>query len=308
MPTKLRERVYSGKGVIASLWDNMEDSFLGVQANDTLPAKDILVDFLESPVFTGKMVPSVGEMLKIEKFNDKNLLASAIASNGIKYPAVVQNHYGLGKTLFFAFDIVRSLQQDSNAQWVNILTQALNHVHRPQVLKDFYAFDFVPIEIQMKSSGKAEDQKLTEIYHSEIKLWDSSSNKWIIENPWEREIHIGADKKGVLSFLVMLPNIKNEYVLTVDVSRRVDDEWVSTQSHSLDLTVKRDVPALLDHISEILAHLTPMDNYDIAQIARAKEAILNIKERMNQQGFDVQLNISDILDAIKAIKQIKPVK
>ncbi|MBI4681102.1 MAG: hypothetical protein HY753_07890, partial [Nitrospirae bacterium] len=265
---ELRERVYSGRGLITSPWigEDEDKDIFGIKVEGKIEQKDNTIEFIQSDIFNAQAFISYGKAAKVKEYNEQNLLAwiredrvKGQGSGGMEetYPAVIKNEYGIGKALYFAFDLGLSAREENYAQFVEILKSSFNYIHRPEETQAFYPYDIVPVKTELKSLGAIFDIKITETYPMDIRLIDPSTDQWITDNPWTKEIHLDANETKDIELFALMPDIKNTYTLKTDISYLEDGSWKFYQSLSIDLNVERDSYALITDILYKLDTLYP---------------------------------------------------
>jgi hypothetical protein len=313
---ELRELVYSGKGIISSLFlkdgeyrkDKEEDSSLfGVGYEGRLSGDDHDVDLIDSPVSAAGTLKTQGEALRIEAAEGATVAGWIKAGKGKdgkckdeSYPAIVLNEYGTGKAVYYAFDFAATMDSESYDQFSEVLKNSIHYVHKILQADSFAPYHGIPVEINLNSPGSAFDLRITETYPSDIKLFDSSAGRWITENPWIMTTRIEPDEANSIRYFALPPDMIGTYTIETDIEYMENGSYIPYRNLKADFVIDRDAAAI---IGDILAALNRLQA-DGRQKARIKEAIRHveyIQKRTVTSARDIEKNISDILKAIDAL-------
>lgn len=306
---ELRERVYSGRGLITAPWigeDETEDIF-GIKVDGKLKGRDNPVEFIESEIFPAQVFQSYGRAVKVKEYNEQDVLALLKDKDEKNYPGVLKNEYGLGKMLFYSFDLGLSAREENYSQLVEILKASLGYTHRPIDTAVFYPYDLIPVEIRLKSLGAAFDLKVAESYPDSIKLFDPSKGQWITENPWTKEIHLDANAVEVINLFALTSDKIGLYTLTTQVDYIENGSWKSYDSYSLEIKIEGDTPTLIADILYKLDTLYPSVDEEQKEVKEAKKYIEKVRDRIVNDSEDFKKNIHDTLEAIEAVMEITSV-
>ena len=321
---ELRERVFSGKGLITSPWTGEDETkdILGIKTDGKLSEKRNIIEFTHNDIFPQQTFNSSGKAVKIKEYNSEQVLAwmkdrkeksenkkeGNLENNGSeKYPAVIKTEYGDGKAIYFAFDLGLSAREENYSQFVEIMRSSLSYVHKMQEIQQFHPYDLVPVNTEIKSLGAIFDLKLTETYSTEIKLIDPSTGQWIINNPWTKEIHIDANEIMNIELFALMPDTKGKYTLTSDVSYSEEGIWKPYQTLTLDINIERDTHDLINDVLYKLDTLYPSVDEEQEDVKEARKYIEKVRDRIINNKKDIDKNIHDTLEAIEAIMEITSV-
>ncbi len=207
---ELREQVYSGKGIVSSLWlkhgdDHEEDehynSIFGIRFKGHLSGNEQEVELFDSPVSEAGLLDTIGKAAKVEAGQDTVIAGLLMGSKSAdskdnddgdnedgdsddeddnndnddedkEYPAIVLNEYGEGKAVYFAFDLGLTLNDENYAQVSDLINRSISYVHNSSDAATFYPGQLIPVEISITSLGSAFDLRIIETYPPEIKLYD----------------------------------------------------------------------------------------------------------------------------------------
>ena len=263
---ELREKVYSGTGLITSQWHKHNKDWCqvfetGCQGKDRKDDKD----------------------------------------NG---PSVVNGEYGNGRTVNFGFDIAERLNEESYEQISAILKNAIAYIHKPVDTTIFRPNQLVPVEIMLKSLGGSFDLRVIETYPAELKLYTPSNSNWITDNPWITNIHLEADETKTLPYFVLSPDKAGAYTLQTEVGYMDNGIYTFYQNLNADITVDKDAATLANDIIAALDALT-VTGKDKAKVRDAEKHIEKVRNRDIDDKKDIAKNIHYILKAIESLLYIK---
>ncbi len=312
--SELRERVFSGKGLISSLWhtQRIDGNAFGINSVSRLSGNNYPIEFKEGGLFQQQTLASYGEAAKIEPADgDQNILGwmSETTKKGTnKYPAIIRNEYGNGKVLFYAFDLGMSVNEANYSRIVEILKASLNYIHRPAAEKASYMpYDLVTLRTEVKSLGGSFDLNITESYPSGIKLFDFSTGQWITDNPWAKEMSLNAYETRNITLFALAPDEKGTYTVTTDVGYLEEGSYKPYQSLSVEIKVDKESYTLINDIlySLSMAGTALSDGNESAKTAEAMRYIEGVRDRVVYTKDDLEYNIRDVLKAVDAISAIK---
>jgi hypothetical protein len=216
---ELREQVYSGKGLISSMFNrqNLDAEVFGIKFNGYLSGKDYPIELLESEIATQGNLQSYGRALKIDALNTDKIIAWIVETTKKgtnRYPGIIRNEYGNGKVLFYAFDL--GMSTPSYSQFATVLKNSLNYIHKPISNPEGLPYipdQLIPVEIKIKSLGGAFDLRITETYPADLKIYDPSTGKWITDNLWVINIHLEPDETEAILYYALIPDKAGKYTL-----------------------------------------------------------------------------------------------
>jgi hypothetical protein len=300
---ELREQVYSGKGLIASLFNrqNLDAEVLGMTFTGALSGSDYPVELLQSEIAAAGTFPSYGKALKVEALNPAETIAWIVettAKGTTKYPGILKRQYGQGKVLFFAFDL--GMSTPSYSPFASILKNSLSYIHKPLDPTGFYPYHLVPVAITLKSLGGAFDLKITETYPAEVKLYDPVTNQWITQNPWVRNVQLNPGESKTLLYDALTPDQAGTYTLQTEVGYLEGGTYTLYQTLSVDLVVEKTANTMTGDVLTALKALT-VTGLEKAKVNEAIKYVENVQQRVIATDQDIEQNIRDLLKAIDAL-------
>lgn len=313
---ELREQVYSGKGLVSSLYlkhgeepehgkDDEDLSLLfGLTYKGHLSGDAHLVILLDSPVSQAGTLTAKGKALKVEVLDSTRIAAWLTDTHHHKddkqYPGIVLNGFGLGKTVFFAFDLGATLSEETQTTLKALIRGSLAYVHRPRDTAAFHPFDLAPVEIILKSLGAAFDLRLTETYPDGIKIYDPVTGKWITDNPWAVNIHLEPNETKRVLYYALLPDQAGTHTLGTQVAYSEGGVYTPYQELHLDLIVAEDSTTLAGNVIQILKAI-PAAGEDQERINEAIKHLEKVQARTVATREDTEENIHDILKAVELL-------
>lgn len=304
---ELREQVYSGKGVISSLFNrqDLNGDVFGIKSTRHLSGRDYPIELLNSEIAAQGVFQSNGRALRIAAIHPEENVGwiVEIKNNGTtKYPGLIKRQYGNGKVLFFAFDLGLSTQNYNS--FSDLLKNSINYIHTPQENSTvFYPGQLVPVEIKLKSLGGAFDLIVTETYPAEVEIYNPSTGQWIADNPWLGNLHLEPDEAKTIFYYALVPDRADTYILQTEVGYMDNGTYHFYQSLSTEILVETNTTAMLSDIITALNTL-PVSGQEMAKVNNAIGYMNNVQNRVINTEIDVEKNIGDILKAIDSILSI----
>lgn len=307
---ELRERVYSGTGLISSLWLNYgesKDRIFGVKYKGKLSGADHIVNTVPSPVTANGVIYAKGDAERVETMDGTTIAAWLKKVREYKhfkkdefYPAIVLNEYGNGRTIYYTFDWGLTLDDTNYNSLADMIKNSIVYVHRPKRTTTFYPNSFVPFDMQFKDSGGAFDLTIKESYPEELKLYDPKAGEWITDNPWVMNIRLEPNGPNNLRFYVFTPDKAGTYTLQTEAGYMDNGAYSFGQNLGADITISKDAVTAASDAITALNELTAFGK-DRAKINDAIRYIKTVQKRIIVNNKDIEKNIRDILKAIEAL-------
>ena len=303
---EFRELIYSGKGLISSLYVKYAE--LGPPVSGALWAGYLLpgkytVNLNNSAIAAASSFTSSGKTTNVIP------LSGATVGGRIKTilnsPAVVLNDYGHGRSVYYAFDLLETLNAQNYTQLAALIKNSITYVHKPLINEmSFLPDQLIPVEVKIDSLGGAFDLKIKETYPAGIKIYDPVTCKWITDNPWISDMHIDANATKYFNYYAMTPDASGTYTLTTDLGYMENNTFQSYKTAEAQITVGNYSSTVLpDSIITALKALK-VNILEKPAINNAVQHIETVKYRntkLAETKLTCQANISDILEATEAV-------
>ena len=306
---ELREQVYSGKGIICSLFNrqNLDGEVFGIKFTGYLSGLDYPVEIVESEIARQGTFQSSGRALRILALHpDENIgwIVAVAKKTTTKYPGIIKGQFGDGKILFFAFDL--GLSSQNYSPFSTLLRNSLSYIHNLADGTGFYPGQLIPVEIRLKSLGSAFDLSITETYPLGIEIYYPSTREWIADNPWMINLRLEANETKTIFYYVLTPDSPGTYALQTEVGYMDNGAYNFYQSVTTDIVVEKDTTAIGNDIISALGGL-PVSGQEKSKIHNAVGYIHNVQNRVINSEMDIERNIDDLLKAIDSILTVTSV-
>jgi len=318
---ELREQVYSGKGLLSSLYlkhgkcldhKHEDDPLFGLTYRGKLRGFSHSIEIPEGVLSGEVSFKARGDALWVEAGDPGQILGWIKWHRGYhcppmhkEYPGIVENQYGKGKTLFFAFDIGATLDDETYQTLSEILKNSLSLIHTPANTELFTPFQYVPIAITLQSLNSALDLRITETYPEELKIYDPYTGQWITDRPWTFDLQLDSEETATILYYAFTPDQPGTHVLQTDIEYLENGNSYPCQSLSVTIPVGKDTAQTAQDILEALDALQVSRYSDKAAIKIAMMFIYKVKSRTPKSPFYAEKNIHDILKAIKSLLSVK---
>lgn len=315
---ELQEQVNSGKGLISSLYMKHGECFqgdsgplFGLSFFGALPGDNHHVEILKGPLSDTTSLEAKGSAIRVECDRPDDIMAwigwrSGYNCHNIprEYPGIIAHQYGKGKTLFFAFDVGKTLSDGNYATISTILKNAISYVHTSAASTTFYPGQFVPIAITLKSLSASANLRITETYPQDIKLYDPAAGQWVTTTPWIFNVHLNAGETRTIIYYAFTPDKTGLYTMKSDVDYVDNGTYRPYKSLSADVFVEKDMATLTNDIIAALNALS-VTSHDRAKVHNAIERIKRVQRRIVNLRSDMGENIFDILKAIESLLDVR---
>jgi len=318
---ELREQVYSGKGLLSSLYlkhgicigpEHEDEPLFGLTYHGKLPGFSHKIDIPEGPLSAAVSFKADGDALRVEADDPNQILGWIGWQKGENcnptpkdYPGIVKNQYGVGKTLFFAFDIGKTLEEGTYQIISEIIKKGLSLIHTPVNTELFAPYQYVPIAITLKDLDGAIDLRITETYPQGLKIYDPYAGKWITDRPWQFDVHLDSEETETIFYYAFTPDQAGTHVLQTTIEYVENGNYYPCQMLSVSLPIAQDAAQTAQQILEALDALEVSRHSDKAAIKLAMMFINNVKTRTVRSPLAVEKNIHDVLKAVDAVLSIE---
>ena len=222
-----------------------------------------------------------------------------------EYPGIVENQYGKGKTLFFAFDIGETLDEETYQTISEIFNNSLTLIHTPADTEFFAPFQYCPIVITLQNLDGALDLRVTETYPEGLTIYDPYSEEWITDRPWVFDLHLDSEETEQILYYAFTPDQAGSHVLETEIAYVENENSYPCQTLSVTIPVVSDAAQTTQDILEALDALQVSRHSDKAAIKIAMRYIYKVKTRPPKSPFLAEKNIHDILKAVDALRSVK---
>ncbi len=322
---ELREQVYSGKGVISSLYlkhgeahkhkgghGEDYDPLFGITYEGQLSGKEHEVELLDSPVSAAGVLDARGKAARVEASEGATVAGWIKEEKGHHkgkeedYPAIVLNEYGSGRAVYYAFDLGLTLNDENYDQISELLRSSIAYVHNPAVASTFYPYQMIPVEVEVKSLGGAFDLRITERYPEEMKLYDPVTGQWIAENPRTVQIHLEPDETVRILYYALTPEAGGTYTIQTEVGYVERGGYSFYQNLSIEIVVDGDTAVMTGDIVTVLEAL-PVTGKEREKVDDAVRYLEKVLDRVVVSNEEIEKNIRDVLKAIKSLLSVTSV-
>jgi len=318
---ELRERVNAGIGLVSSLWLKHFTIFssqcwkkanvFGVYWKGSLGRGTYTVTTVEGPITEEGSFTAQGDAEKVEAVEDASVAGWMIKGNpghkkNKEYPAIVLSEYGLGRTVYCAFDLGLSLSEETYDRMAQLITNAVSYVHRSEEGTVFMPFRFAPLRLEFTSLFGGLDVRASETFPAELTLFDPAAGAWIEESPWTITLHLEPGETHAVSYYAFTPDRAGTYTLETEAGLMQDDAFIVLAELTTDIQVTTNAATLIDDIIETLRSLSP-DHKDKAKVRIVIRLLEGVRKRGNDKKRDIERNIRDILISIDTLLMTKEV-
>jgi titin len=303
---ELREHVNSGTGLIASMLyrQDLDEEVFGINYINALSGRDYAVELVAGELWGAGTFQAYGRALDVEAMNSLDVAGWVVEIDNkgtFMHPGIVTNTFGLGKVLYYAFDLGMSTT-DYNA-FASVLNTSLQYAHRPEEMDSFLPSRMVPVEITVKSLGSAFDLRIAETYPAEVRLYDPSTGQWITANSWVSDIHIEPDETATMLYYALIPEVPGTYELKTEVQYADGGTYSLYQDLYANLVVEKNTTTISGDIIVALQALTVTDQ-DEVKVANAIKSLQDVMDRAVATKTDIEQNIRDILKAADSLRAV----
>lgn len=317
--TELMERVNTGMGVVASLWyqHTLEpgppflSSMFGVSWNGLPMICGYDVSTVESPITAEGIIDAVGEARRVKEERGTTIAGWLDPGRpfgwpmfNIKYPAIVLNEYGKGKTVYYAFDLGLTLNDGNYDRIGGLIADSVTYVHDDRAPDRFLPWQMVPVNLTIESSDGDFDYRLTETFPEGLTLYDHESGEWITDSPWQLDVSLETGEPVTIRFSYLVPDAAGTYATTTELGMIFNDDYIELSGAGLDLTINKDTSTLFNEaISDIRGLSVPWwKRFAVRNMVRRLESV---RDRAINSRNDIEHNISDIISAIHSLMMLE---
>lgn len=312
---ELREVVYAGDGFILIRWpvdwQSYWDSLSYKDLNEITGAKaDTLISEFEPYIYLDTSAISPAETLGICDSVSFALILSNSQAVGwfhkdtLQYPGVVLNDYGKGRSVFFDFNLVSSIDSLNVQAYKNLVLSAINYVV-PETTQDapYACFD---LEMLIENRGPTYRLNVVELIPEAIDIVAGLDSGLVSGQniTWNFELARNAQKP--LAALLRFQDLPEVYDFITELSYLRDGIYHLYNMYALNLILANSTLQLIDQAIEGLDTLSltgQEEEYQRIAIA----ALRRVRYRPIQSQSDLIDNIKDTIQAIEYILMIQSV-
>lgn len=316
---ELSEKIHSGTGIISSLWykdfsvlsDDCqgENSIFGIKFKGHLPLQDNEVKIVASPITGEGAFKTEGKVKKVESL-EGTVVAGWIKQDNAKpnkkdkgCPAIVLNEYGLGKTIYLAFDLGLTMDEANYDQIAELIKNVILYMHRSEDTLAFHPYHLAPMELRIKGLWGSLDVQATETFPRKINIFDPATAEWITESPWIFSIHLNPDETMTVPFYVLTPDLPGSYILNTDIGFMSNGAYVFFRDLATEILIDTDKAILIADI------ITRLNSLSLSQKDMKKiKLVVNFLDKIQERGMltkkGISRNIHDTLCAIDVLNMI----
>ena len=312
---ELAEKVFSGTGLVSSLWlkhGNATPMDFGVRyrgkISDGTPVVHILESFTENPghIQTDGQASRIdieggAEVVGWLETDGKSCKASVPGKHDD--PAVVVSEYEKGRTVYFAFDLGRSLNDETFDSIADILTAAMARVHRTDASAAFHPGMMIPVRLSLENPGADIDVRITETFPSGFELYDPTAGAWVMESPWTADIHMDAGEIRNMVYYFRAPDDPGTHRAETEIRIESGHESVVVDRLGIDMVVGRGETEQVKGAIALLNSLQ-VSKKDRSKVDNAVKRLEKVRAREVRDQHDIDLNIHDLLAAVDSLLKV----
>jgi hypothetical protein len=322
---ELRERVYAGTGLISSLWlkpgvdiGQGDEPLFGLRYKGQLYGNFHTIALVPSPITDKGTIKAEGKAKRVEAF-PTTTIAGWLNERGYGYwgrkphghdddrqPAICINDYGIGKAIYFAFDLGVSLDTKTSNQIALLLKNAIAHVHKTPDTEVFLPFQLVPIDLTIKDLDTAAEAQITEAFPPAMPLYDPATGTWITQSPWVFTLALEAHQTDIIRYYALVPDAAGTYVIETQVGFTAQGTVIPAYESNIEITVEKDAAALIADIITALNALS-VSKKDRAMVQDAIKWLQEVQQGHHGNKEELDQDIHAILKAVDAVVQIESV-
>ncbi len=302
---ELREQVYAGKGLVSSLYVKYGEP--GPPVSGALWAGYLLlshytIDLNNTVIATGGSFVASGKTTNVIAYTD-SIIAGRIRTI-LNSPAILLNNYGQGKSVYYAFDLGETINDQNYGQLSSLINNSIIYAHKSSVVDSFPTHQLVPVEVKIKSLGSSLDLKVKETYPSQIKIYDPAGNIWITDNPWISDVHVDSYATNYFRYYALTPDTQGTYTLQTDIGYQAGSDFQIYKSLNTQITVGNfSTTVLTDNIITSLKALK-VSLLEKLTVYSAVQYMESVKNRNNNQTGTKAVYESDMSDILKALDAV----
>ncbi|HEX9020576.1 MAG TPA: CARDB domain-containing protein [Nitrospirota bacterium] len=310
---ELREEIYAGKGLISSLFtrENLDQDMFGMTFKGKLPGKNYAVGIEGNALNIRGTFRSTGKAVKVETSVLNGVIATITDDTGkttVRYPAIIGNDYGSGKTLFFAFDL--GMSSTTAITFPALLEQSLAYIHTPADPTVLVPGQLVPVTISVRSLGAPFNLQLKETYPDSVQIGtceiteESVEQKqrcqWITDNPWIRTLDLASNQTTTIRYYARPPDKADTYTFQTDIAYLENGSYLPYQTIKSQVTVAKSTAEALAEAISTLQSLY-VKGREAADRDNAVQYLSNVRNRTIASQADRETDLKDLGKAADSV-------
>lgn len=327
---ELREKVYAGMGLISSGWllpgdhefdhdQQRQSSLLGIKLEGQYGYdRRYLVLTDASPITSAGELPVASEIWKVVADSDSLVAGWLVADGHVGggrpvgqgnggvddlLPAMVLHDYGLGRSVYLAFDFGMNLSDANFVQMSEIIQGGVRHVHFPDLYQSLYPYEMKPVDLLVQSPGRGYDLKFNATWPLGLVFYDPSTDHWYDEGPWQPEMTVAPAGTSYLRFYVLAPEEPGDYDLKLQSSIIENGYEYILQNNTFTFNVAASREELMAWVVSAVESLN-LSGKDRAKAGIAVEYLEQVRSRAIGCKDQIEKNIHDLEKALKEISTI----
>ncbi|MBI5641167.1 MAG: RHS domain-containing protein [Nitrospirae bacterium] len=299
---ELREAVNYGEGLVyiktlPNALPSLQEVF-GVDFNGMSTNKDLIVNLNESPISSLSTLQSKGKVVKTTITATTAQALGSVTDKKESYPVIIMNQYGRGKAVLFSFDLLNSLDK---AKASSLIVNSLNYVVPEE--RFTRALGDEPIRITLNNSSEPVEIQVTETLPSQTTADSVKPAATQTGNPIQWSLSLSANGKKTLGYWLNLPDMAGDYQIGTELRYSNHGLYRLYGNYSLTITVANSSAELLHQVIAAL-QAWPVAGDAATHVAAALDYLTLITDHQGITKTEAQLNLSNILSAIKELEQV----
>ncbi|MBU0675771.1 MAG: hypothetical protein KJ950_14110 [Proteobacteria bacterium] len=233
---------------------------------------------------------------------DDDTPATCIEREEILTPAVVLHDYGLGRTLYYAFDFSNPVASDST-RIASLLAESLGYVHVLPPTTAPVPLTPAPVRWEITSPGIGFDLSLVTLFPEGLGLHDPVTGG-LSTDTWPTTAGVAAGSTTFVPFTILPPEGSGSYRLELQSSTLA--EGLFLQQDGFDFTIANDRNDLIDQALVTLGDL-PVSRQERATVKAIKQNLETLRDRLIRCLPDIEQNIHDLNRAISDLRSLEAI-
>jgi hypothetical protein len=306
---ELREQVYCGKGLIASQYfhftgEGQDPELFGMEYIGQFPDENLTANLDTSFLTAGGIFYTSGKSYRIKQSTCCCDTSTILGEFGNGHPCVFQQDYGDGKTIYFAYDLIKSC----NAATFGMVSEIIPNMFNFSTPDNTYPIPngILPVEINVQSKVLDLPVKVEEIIPECFKIIYALPDAAVVENAILWNFYLPYLNTKKLFYVVNLPDIQDTFELISNVSYTVNGIEVEFDSISLEVFIENNFEEFRFETKQMVLNLNveASEQHIINQIVHICEKLENLDL---ENSDDLKHAILESLKAIKFLRKIESV-